>query len=118
LPIVWLPLFLFTAGWSWIVASLGVYLRDIGQLIVIILQVVFYLCPIVYPLARVPATMQKWYLLVNPLAVSVEESRRVLLQQSWPVWHWLPVNYLVCLLVFVFGYYIFMKTKRGFADVI
>jgi len=118
LPIVWLPLFLFTAGWSWIVAALGVFLRDIGQLIVIILQVVFYLCPIVYPLRRVPEAMQKWYLWVNPLAVSVEESRRVLLQQSWPVWGWLPVNYVVCLLVFIFGYYAFMKTKRGFADVI
>jgi len=118
LPIIWIPLFLFTAGWSWLVAALGVFLRDIGQLIVIILQVVFYLSPIVYPLSRVPASMQRWYLWVNPLAVFLEESRRALLEQSWPVWSWLPLNYAVSLLVFVFGYYAFMKTKRGFADVI
>jgi lipopolysaccharide transport system permease protein len=118
LPIVWLPLFLFTAGLSWIVAAMGAFLRDIAQLIVIVLQFVFYLCPIVYPISAIPAPLQPWVLWVNPLAVFVEESRRVLLQASWPVWSWLPLNYAECLLVFVFGYYAFMKTKRGFADVI
>jgi lipopolysaccharide transport system permease protein len=118
LPIVWLPLFLFSAGLSWILAAMGVFLRDIGQLIIIVLQFVFYLCPIVYPLSAVPGPMQRWDLLLNPLAVFVEESRRVLLQRSWPVWSWLPLNYAVCTVVFIFGYYAFMKTKRGFADVI
>jgi lipopolysaccharide transport system permease protein len=118
LPVIWIPLFLFTAGLSWIVASLGVFLRDIGQLVIIILQALFYLCPIVYPLSRVPAPIQAWDLRLNPLTVFVEESRRVILEQSWPVWGWLPLNYLVCVVVFVFGYYAFMKTKRGFADVI
>ncbi len=118
LPIVWIPLLLFTTGLSWIVAAMGVFLRDIGQLIIIVLQIVFYLCPIVYPLSRVPLSMERWYLWFNPLAVFVEGSRRVLLEQSWPVWNWLPLNYAVSLLVFVFGYYAFMKTKRGFADVI
>ena len=37
---------------------------------------------------------------------------------QWPQWDWLPANYIVCLLVFIFGYYAFMKTKRGFADVL
>lgn len=118
LPIVWVPLFLFTAGLSWIVAAMGVFMRDIGQLIIIILQVVFYLCPIVYPISAIPAPYQSWMLRVNPLAVFVEESRRVLLERSWPIWHWLPLNYAECLIVFIFGYYAFMKTKRGFADVI
>jgi lipopolysaccharide transport system permease protein len=118
LPIVWLPLLLFTAGISWIVATLGVYIRDIQQLIVIILQVLFYLCPIVYPLSRVPESMQVWFLRLNPIAVFVEESRNVLLNRQWPFWKGLPENYAVSLLVFIFGYYAFMKTKRGFADVL
>jgi lipopolysaccharide transport system permease protein len=97
---------------------MGVFVRDIGQLILIILQIVFYLCPIVYPLARVPAAMQRWYLWFNPLAVFVEETRQVLLQHRWPQLTWLLPNYAICLLVFIFGYYVFMKAKRGFADVI
>jgi lipopolysaccharide transport system permease protein len=118
LPIVWIPLLLFTAGLSWIVAALGVFLRDIEQMVLIILQAVFYLCPIVYPLSRVPAPMQQWDVRLNPLTVFVVESRRIMLERSWPAWSWLPLNYAVSLLVFVFGYYAFMKTKRGFADVI
>jgi lipopolysaccharide transport system permease protein len=118
LPIIWIPLFLFTAGLSWIVAAVGVFLRDIGHLIVIILQVWFYLCPIVYPLSMVPVPLQKWFLWLNPMAVFVEESRRPLLDGLWPQWNWLPANYALSLLVFIFGYYAFMKTKRGFADVI
>jgi len=118
LPIVWIPLFLFTAGLSWIVGAMGVFVRDIGQLILIILQIVFYLCPIVYPLARVPAPMQRWYLWFNPLAVFVEETRQVLLQHHWPQLGWLLPNYAICLLTFIFGYYVFMRAKRGFADVI
>ena len=118
LPIIWLPLILFTAGISWLVAVLGVFVRDIGQLIAIILQVLFYLCPIVYPLSRIPVPMQKWVLWFNPIVVFVEGSRQILLNQSWPQWQWLPINYATSLLVFVFGYYAFMTSKRGFADVI
>jgi lipopolysaccharide transport system permease protein len=118
LPIVWLPLLCFTAGLSWIVASIGVYVRDVQQIVAILLQILFYLCPIVYPLSRVPDRLIPWYKWVNPVAVSVEQSRRVLLDAEWPQWDWLPANCIVCLLVFIFGYYAFMKTKRGFADVI
>ncbi|MGA2439395.1 MAG: ABC transporter permease [Tepidisphaeraceae bacterium] len=122
LPIVWVPLFLLTAGLSWIVGALGVFVRDIGQLIIIILQVVFYLCPIIYPLSamlsRLPIALQRLYLWLNPLAVSVEETRQVLLQHCWPTLTWMLLNYAISLLVFIFGYYVFMKAKRGFADVI
>jgi lipopolysaccharide transport system permease protein len=122
LPIVWIPLFLLTAGLSWLVASMGVFVRDIGQLIIIILQAVFYLCPIIYPLkaltSRLPIPMQRLYLWLNPLAVSVEETRQVLLQHSWPQLTWLLPNCAISLLIFIFGYYVFMRSKRGFADVI
>jgi lipopolysaccharide transport system permease protein len=118
LPIVWIPLFLLTAGFSWIVAALGVLVRDVGHLIVILLQVLFYLCPIVYPLARVPLSMQHVYLLCNPMAVYLEQTRAVVLDKSWPQWSQMPLSYAISLVVFIFGYYIFMRAKRGFADVI
>lgn len=118
LPIVWIPLFLLTAGFSWIIAALGVLVRDVGHLIVILLQVLFYLCPIVYPLARVPLSMQHIYLLCNPMAVYLEQTRAVVLDKSWPQWSQMPLSYAISLVVFIFGYYIFMRAKRGFADVI
>jgi lipopolysaccharide transport system permease protein len=118
LPIIWLPLLLLTCGLSWVVAALGVLVRDVGQLIVILLQVLFYLCPIVYPLARVPVSMQRIYMLLNPMAIYVEQTRAVVLDRSWPQWNWMPQSYLISLVAFIFGYYVFMRAKRGFADVI
>jgi lipopolysaccharide transport system permease protein len=122
LPIVWIPLLLLTAGLSWIISALGVFVRDIGQLIIIILQVVFYLCPIIYPLpamlSRLPTVLGQFYLWLNPLAVSVDQTRQVLLQHGWPNWRWMLLDYAISLLAFVFGYYVFMRAKRGFADVI
>ena len=118
LPIIWLPLLLFTAGLSWVVAAVGVFIRDVQQIVAIVLQILFYLCPIVYPIARVPASILPYYLWSNPVAIFVEESRRVILYAQWPEWKVLPANYIASLLVFIFGYYAFMKTKRGFADVI
>jgi lipopolysaccharide transport system permease protein len=118
LPIVWLPLLLLSCGLSWVVAALGVLVRDVGQLIIIFLQVLFYLCPIVYPLARVPVSMQRIYMLLNPMAIYVEQTRAVVLDRSWPQWNWMPQSYLISLVAFIFGYYVFMRAKRGFADVI
>jgi lipopolysaccharide transport system permease protein len=118
LPIVWLPLLLLSCGLSWVVAALGVLVRDVGQLIIIFLQVLFYLCPIVYPLARVPVSMQRIYMLLNPMAIYVEQTRAVVLDRSWPQWNWMPQSYLISLVAFIFGYYVFMRATRGFADVI
>ncbi len=118
LPIVWLPLLLLSCGLSWVVAALGVLVRDVGQLIIILLQVLFYLCPIVYPLTRVPVSMQRIYMLLNPMAIYVEQTRAVVLDRSWPQWNWMPQSYLISLVAFIFGYYVFMRAKRGFADVI
>jgi lipopolysaccharide transport system permease protein len=118
LPIIWLPLLLMSCGLSWVVAALGVLVRDVGQLIIILLQVLFYLCPIVYPLARVPVSMQRIYMLLNPMAIYVEQTRAVVLDRSWPQWNWMPQSYLISLVAFIFGYYVFMRAKRGFADVI
>jgi len=118
LPIIWVPLLLLSCGLSWVVAALGVLVRDVGQLIIIFLQVLFYLCPIVYPLARVPVSMQRIYMLLNPMAIYVEQTRAVVLDRSWPQWNWMPQSYLISLVAFIFGYYVFMRAKRGFADVI
>jgi lipopolysaccharide transport system permease protein len=90
----------------------------VGHLVLILLQVLFYLCPIVYPLARVPVSMQKMYMLLNPMAVYLEQTRSALLDRNWPQWSLMPQSYLISLGVFIFGYYIFMRAKRGFADVI
>ncbi len=53
-PLVLLPLVILTTGLGWMLASLGVFLRDVGQTIGIITTVLMFLSPVFYPVTAVP----------------------------------------------------------------
>lgn len=116
-PLVLLPLLLLTLGLSWFLASLGVYVRDTGQLIGIVLQVLMFLSPIFYPMEQVPAGFRS-VMRLNPLTVIVQETRNTLLWGLRPDWIGLAWVTAVSLIAMQLGYVWFMKTKRGFADVL
>lgn len=117
LPLAYLPLILLCLGMGWFLASLGVYVRDTVQLVPIVVQVLFFLTPIFYPASAVPPAMQT-ILQLNPLTVIVTCFRQCLLWGQtfdWGLWG----LWTALLLVFAAaGYAWFMKTKRGFADVL
>jgi lipopolysaccharide transport system permease protein len=118
LPLVLAPVVLFAAGVAWLVASLGVFLRDLKQAVSgLLLPVLFFMTPIFYPADRVPEGFA-WVLHVNPLAGIVENARRVALQGQVPGWGDLLTVSVLSLITFQVGYAFFMKSKRGFADVI
>ena len=117
LPLVYLPLMALTLGVSWLLASVGVFIRDIGNFIGIMIQFLFFLTPIVYPISAVPAALQPLFWL-NPVAVIVENFRRVVMWGLPPDWLWLGVVTLISGLVMLCGYMWFMKIKRAFANVI
>lgn len=117
LPLLALPLICFSAGLSWFLASLGVYVRDTRHIITLALQAGMYATPILYPSSKVPEAY-KWILQINPLAGIVDDFRRILLAglpPDWPVF----TNYaLISIATCVAGMYFFLKTKKSFADVI
>lgn len=116
-PVVLIPLCFLTLGISWFLASLGVFLRDIGQSVGIILQLMFFLSPVFYPVSVVPQDYQfifRW----NPLTFIIEDTRRTLILGEWPDWlSWVVVT-AISLVVLQFGYAWFMRSKRAFADVV
>lgn len=117
LPLVLLPLCLFTLGLSWVLSAAGVFLRDLRQVVTVLVTVSMFLSPIFYPLSAVPEEV-RGVILANPLAILLERSKDVLF---WG--HGLPpVEWtLVCLgsLVWAWlGHTFFVKTRRGFADVV
>jgi lipopolysaccharide transport system permease protein len=119
---LWFPAILcpyagFVIGVSWFLASLGVFLRDLGPTVVIGMQLLIFLSPVFYPLAAVP---EPWHSLMqlNPLAFVVENGRRVLLWDSPPNLPALGVFALISGVVLQAGYIWFMKSKRAFADVV
>lgn len=116
-PIVFLPLFILTIGFVWLISSLGVYIRDIGQSIGIIVTMLMFLSPVFYPLAAIPKTMQS-IVLMNPLTYIIEQSRNVIVWGKLPDFSGLAIYFLVSLLITTICYMWFQKTRKGFADVI
>ena len=117
LPLVLLPLLLFILGLCWFIASLGVYVRDVTHFIGIALQALFFMTPIFYPINMVPEKF-RIVLRLNPLSTIIQEVRNVILYNTWPNWQMLGIIFIISLLMFQLGYAWFMKTKRGFADVL
>lgn len=116
-PVVILPLLIATLGFSWLLAALGVYLRDVGQVIGVLTTVLLFLSPVLYPVAALPAVYQPW-LQLNPLTYIIEEGRNVLLFGQWPDGQSLAVAMLISCVVAALGFAFFQKTRRGFADVL
>ena len=116
LPLAYLPLIFLTLGLSWFLASLGVYVRDIGHAIGVVTQVLFFVSPIFYPVSAVPERFRA-VLYANPLTEIIAGFRRTTLwgePLAWGSWGALTLGTAAVALV---GYAWFMQTRKGFADV-
>jgi lipopolysaccharide transport system permease protein len=117
LPLVLLPLLILTLGVSWILASLGVFLRDIAQTIGLMMTVLMFASPVFYPLTALPENIRPW-LILNPLTFIIEQARAVLIFGQIPDWVGLAIYSLVSIVIAWIGYAWFQKTRKGFADVL
>ena len=116
-PLVLVPLVLLTMGCTWFLASIGVYLRDVGHTVTLLTTMLLFLSPILYPMSAVPADY-RFLIRLNPLTFVVEQARAVLAYQSLPDFTGLAIATVQNLLVAVLGLWWFQKTRRGFADVV
>jgi len=116
-PLIMLPLLLFIMGLTWALAALGVFLRDVSQVIGVMTTVLMFLSPIFYSGESLPEEYRK-FLQLNPLTPAIEQARDVLF------WGRVPdvASYLLYLagaaLVAWLGFAWFQKTRKGFADVL
>lgn len=116
-PLIFFPLIIATLGVSWILASLGVFIRDVGQTIGIITTVMMFLSPMFYPISSLPEHFRA-LILANPLAFIMEQAREVLIWGHLPNWRGLSIYSVCALTVAWLGYVWFQKTRKGFADVV
>jgi lipopolysaccharide transport system permease protein len=117
LPLVLGPLLLFILGLSWGLAALGVYLRDISQIIGVATTALLFLSPIFYSASSLPEKYQI-FLRLNPLTPIVEQTRGVLFFGKLPELDVLLVCYAGSVCVACLGFAGFQKTRKGFADVL
>lgn len=117
LPVLLAPQLLATIGLGWLMASLGVFIRDMPQFNQLWLMAWLYLTPIFYPENIIPPRYH-WLVSLNPMAPLVRSYRRILLEGRMPDWRGLSLTLLFALLCFIFGYWWFERTKKAFADVL
>ena len=117
LPVILLPLILLTLGITWLLASLGVFLRDIGQVTGVLTTVLLFVSPIFFPVEQMPPFVQQ-VIYLNPLSLIVEQSREVILWGRMPDWLALGKYTLVAAAIAWIGLFWFARTRKGFADVL
>ncbi len=117
LPVILVPQIFFTAGICWFLAALGVFIRDLGQVIGFLLTLWFFLTPICYPEASLPPGAAPLVAL-NPMFVLVRAYRDIFLEARAPAFGPLWKLWLLSTVVFVAGHAWFYKLRKSFADVI
>ena len=118
LPLIWIPQLLFTAGLGYFAAGLTVFLRDIPQTLGVILNLWFYLTPLVYPAKVIPEEWRNWVFWLNPMAAIAEVYRDLILVgdvQHWGEWAFAT---LIAIVVFFAGLSCYRRLRPAFADVL
>lgn len=117
LPIVVLPVLLAGLGVSWLLSALTVYLRDIAQITGLLTTILLFVSSVFFPISALPARYQL-VIYINPLALVISESRKVLVFGQSPDWKILILTLSIGILMALGGYWWFQKTRKGFADVL
>ena len=120
LPVLLIPQLLLTLGICWFLAALGVFLRDLGQIMGFVLTLWFFITPICYPesnLESLPGAAMA-ILRKNPMFVLVRGYRAILLEHHAPDFLPLIKLWVAALALFWLGYAWFYKLRKSFADVI
>jgi len=117
LPVVLLPFVFLVIGLMWILAPIGVYVRDVAQFVGLITMGMMFLSPVLYPASAFPESYEIIFYL-NPLTFVIEQSRNVLLWGEWPDFYGLGIYYMISICFVVVGFAWFRKTRQGFSDVL
>lgn len=122
LQLLWLPVLTLATlalgvGCGLILGILNVFIRDVGQVVPIILQVGFWFTPIVYPLSIIPESY-RGLLRMNPLVGLVETYHSVLVFGTPPDLTAVAVILAVSMLLLVLGFFLFHRANEEMADVL
>lgn len=117
LPVILVPLLMLSAGLFWLLSALGVFFRDLAQVMPFLSQIILYSSAVFFPVSKIPPSV--WHILKwNPFLETVVLAREVVL---WGM----PLNgirlaytYAAGVAVLLFGRWVFHKLRPAFADVI
>ena len=117
LPLVWFPLLPLCLGLGWLLAAIGTYIRDVSQVLGMLVSLLMFLSPIFFPAEAIPLAVRPW-LCLNPLALTITQTRQVMLDGQWPVWSAYAIHLIACCAIAILGAAFFKAARKGFADVV
>lgn len=117
LPLVLAPLALFCLGLLWLLAALGAYVRDVGQVSSFFASLLLFASPVFFPLDSLPEPFRT-VVAANPLTFFIEESRKVLLWGQPPSWAGLAIALAAGLAFAWWASRWFESVRGGFDDVL
>lgn len=117
-PLVLLPLLPMMLGLCWLLSALGAYVRDLGQIVGLVVNMLLFLSPIFYSADRLPESIRPW-MLFNPLVLPIENLRRCILHGGtgidWTAW---AASLFAGMFSAWLGATVFERLRRSFSDVI
>jgi len=116
-PLLILILVCFAVGVGLFFSALTVYLRDLRQILPLLLQVGLFVTPVIYGLNRVPKEWRKLYVLLDPVAMVITELRETVLWGHQPNFTYVGLAAASSVFALVAGYALFKQLETGFADV-
>ncbi len=117
LPLLLFPLMLMSVGLCWFLSATGVFIRDVGQTVPLVVLAMMFLSPLFYPVENVPLYAQK-ILMANPLTFVIEQARLIMWYGSSPDFRGLAIYWFASFAVAWLGYAWFQHARDGFADVL
>lgn len=117
LPVIFVLQFLFTMGLVAILSAFCVFLRDLQQLVALLVTIWFFLTPIIYPISMIQSETIRNLFLLNPMHSFINLYREIVLGGNLP-WIHLQIIIPVSVLSYLFGGWLFMRIKHAFGDVL
>lgn len=118
LPVVLLPLVMWSMGVAWALSAIGAIIRDVRHVVTVLVQLLMFLTPLFYQIDRIPPEHRvvRWCIGHNPMSVLVESARQVLLWGEMPNWTSLAWVTALGAIVMLGGHALFSMMRRSMAD--
>lgn len=116
-PIILLPYCIFLVALMWVTSAIGVYFRDISQIVNILIMSSMFLTPIFYKISMIPESFRS-YIFINPITTPVEMFRNLFLYGQLPNLKSYFIFITLSVTFATISYQFFCKLKKGFADVV
>jgi len=114
-PIIWSSYYIKILGMVWLLSTIGVFVKDLGQIVNAVVSIIMFMSPIFYPLDMLPNTL-KYIVAINPLAKTIEQTRYIVTRGDVPTINSIIIELMISIVWCEICYRILRRSHRMFAD--